>query len=296
MPQTVNKILITGATGALGSVLTKKLSQTYNCIPLGNSKLPENGFQLDLTNKNECYSILDQECPDVIIHTVALTDVDRCERELTSAFHLNVQTTRHLVDWVSQHGNKTRFIYISTDQVYNGKEAYSVESDIEPINIYGLTKLWAEDLVRTLDDSLILRTNFYGLGLRSIVNWLQDAAKSGQSLTLFEDVKFNPLYIGHLISIVMDLLTTNIKGTFNLAASGKSMSKADFIESVIERFSLKDVKYVRGVTTDVNFLSAPRPLDMSMSVKYLEKQLGQQFPSISDGINKMHDDWRQLKN
>ena len=58
-------------------------------------------------------------------------------------------------------------IYLSSDQIYNGKKrSYKEDDEISPINIYGITKFLGESFIRSnLKKFLIIRTNFLDLEL-----------------------------------------------------------------------------------------------------------------------------------
>ena len=54
-------------------------------------------------------------------------------------------------------------IFISTDYVFDGEKGnYSINDPINPLSKYAKTKAAAELAVRTYDNSLVIRTSFYG--------------------------------------------------------------------------------------------------------------------------------------
>ena len=75
------KVLLTGASGKLGSILRKYLSKDYNLIPIGYKKKPKNGYKLDLTNPIKVKKFLDKINPNIVVHLVSMTNVDLCEKE-----------------------------------------------------------------------------------------------------------------------------------------------------------------------------------------------------------------------
>ncbi len=84
--------------------------------------------------------------PNVVIHTAALTNVDRCEEEMNLARRVNVEGTKNIVE--SCNFNDTFLAYISTDYVFSGDGGMYKETDkTKPINYYGLTKLEREKRV-----------------------------------------------------------------------------------------------------------------------------------------------------
>ena len=47
------RLVLTGASGKLGSTLINFLNKEYNLFPIGNKNKPKNGYKLDLTNFNK---------------------------------------------------------------------------------------------------------------------------------------------------------------------------------------------------------------------------------------------------
>ncbi len=65
--------------------------------------------------------------PEVIIHSAALTDVDRCERENELAYKMNVEGTRAIAMAAEKAGSF--LVYISTDYVFDGMRGMYREDD-----------------------------------------------------------------------------------------------------------------------------------------------------------------------
>ena len=130
------KLFLTGATGKLGSILVKFLEKKYKLIPIGFRNKPKNGYKIDLTKKDRVINFLNRIKPDIIIHLVAITKVDFCEENFVKAHEINFVTTKNLVDW--SKNNKVRFIYLSTDQLYDSPK-FNNEKDEKPKNFYSIT-------------------------------------------------------------------------------------------------------------------------------------------------------------
>lgn len=287
------RIVVTGATGTLGRQLLPVLAGLGECIGLGRRDAPEGGYQLDLTDAANTDKLLDQIQPDVIVHAAALADVDLCERDPVIAYRANVVATRNLVDWGERQKPTLRMIYVSTDQVYD-LPGESDEDEVAPINVYALTKLWAEDVASRLDNHLVLRTNFFSLGnggRTTSVDWIVSSCQTGRPITLFRDVLFNPLHVDHLAELVAELLPQNARGIVNLGASGGGLSKGDFIRSVAERFDLSTAGMKEGSIADVK-LEARRPCDTRMGTSKAERLLGHAAPTLEAGLERLENDWR----
>src|SRR5579864_5065736 len=158
------RILITGATGMLGSAVLQEFSGHYECI--GSSRVRPAGNRLwlkaDLTASDGWVRDLDALAPEVIIHTAALTDVDACERNPELAKLINTDSTRALATYCGSHG--IHLVYISTDAVFDGLKSgrYTEVDDVHPLNVYARSKLAGEASVLDCGNSLVLRTNIFG--------------------------------------------------------------------------------------------------------------------------------------
>src|SRR3990172_10387162 len=116
------KILITGASGMLGTALLQDYSNKYECFALDKStgmSIPGvNCIACDLTDELRTKEVVGHVRPDVIIHCAALVNVDACEKDIKGAYALHVHATKTLAD--ESRKREVRIIYISTDSVFNG--------------------------------------------------------------------------------------------------------------------------------------------------------------------------------
>jgi dTDP-4-dehydrorhamnose reductase len=261
------KVLVTGGAGFLGSHWLKALESDHECIGVINQKLGHNSkvqyYSCDLTKDDYVQEMIQKLSPDLVIHTAALTDVDGAEKNPDAAQFLNVHATENLVK--SLKGSQTKFVHISTDQLYDGKKQFYKETDeLSPINIYGKTKAQAEEVVRKhLSNHLILRTNFYGRGTKermSFYDWCQKVVIQQEIAYFYSNVFYSPIFIDDLIQSAMNLLT--FSGTFNLVGNER-ISKAEFGLKVAKSIGASvDHILIKEYTRDKN--KAQRPLEMSL--------------------------------
>ncbi len=125
--------------------------------------------------------------PDVIVHCGAMTHVDYCETHEDESYQQTVQSTINLIEVAKQC--KARFVYISTDYVFDGKSGpYREDAPVNPLSVYARHKLEAEQLaIKELDKTLVLRvTNVYGNEARgkNFVARIVDQCLNKQKLTL----------------------------------------------------------------------------------------------------------------
>ncbi|MBN2484409.1 MAG: NAD(P)-dependent oxidoreductase [Bacteroidales bacterium] len=142
------KIIITGATGSLGSALTRHFSTCgHEVIATGKTNTPPKGLleaaQYLVTDITRPYSLPDA---DVCIHTAALSDDKGRPGDLYNA---NVTGTLHTL---KAAGNCKKFIHISSSSVYLPSNSPLTEDmagrqNNRKLSPYGYSKLLTEQML-----------------------------------------------------------------------------------------------------------------------------------------------------
>ncbi len=143
-------MLLTGGSGRLGLELQK----------LVKGIIAPSREELDISKEFSISNSIKLYQPEIIVHAAAYTDVANAEINKEDCWQTNVDGTRNIVGLAREY--KTPLIYISTDYVFYGDIGnYKEDDPLGPVrNYYSLSKLVAEELVKTLDDYLIIRTSF----------------------------------------------------------------------------------------------------------------------------------------
>lgn len=281
------KVLILGANGILGSYLSIELPKKgLEVAKIGRIE----GTKISNFIKNE----LNENICDfsTIINCVALTNVDKCEKDIDLAFQSNalyVKTILSEIDMQNKH-----FIQISTDQVYSGKGPHK-ENYPCPINIYGLTKHLGEEYCKNVF-STILRINYLAkspfLNKYSFADWLFNALKEMEKITLFDNVIFNPLHISDLCGYIFDLIENPKPGVFNLG-SRNYIKKSDFGIKFAKKLNLSTSNITIGKSFESSLI-AKRPFDMSLDITKFEKTFDKSLPDIENTIIKLSKDFLKI--
>lgn len=285
-------ILVTGATGLLGSTLVPLLQERgHQVTRLGHTHATD--LNADLASYEQTARALHQARPEVIINLTALTNVDRCETHPQEAYLLNVKPVENLCAWMQAAGQHCHLIQISSDQVYDGAGPHA-EGELTIRNHYAMSKV-AGEYAAGIVASTILRTNFVGRSLRagrtSFTDWLHGALRRTAPINVFDDVMFSPLAIGTLCDCIERSIVERPLGVFNLG-SRDGMSKADFAFAFAAATGLPTTNLVRGNASAVATLAARRPTDMRMQCERFEGRMGLKLPRLIDEIQVMAHDYR----
>lgn len=144
-------ILVTGGNGYIGSQMCKFLDKNHNVVSF--DKVYRNDSQNqeigDLTNKDDITGCFEWNDFDLVVHLAALSGVEKDKEEYNNYYNNNVLGTLNLLS-VMKDFNVKNILYASSCSVY-GDNYYAKESTNlknQPRSIYGLTKLFGENLVK----------------------------------------------------------------------------------------------------------------------------------------------------
>lgn len=271
------KIFVTGGSGLLGSKIAEiSLEKGYDVYSGYCHHKPEFGkaVKFDLTNANSIVKAINDVKPDVIIHTAALTDVDRCEVDKDLAYKINVEGTKIIAEMARKFNYF--LIYISTDYVFDGnKGLYKEEDETNPINYYGYTKLLGENFCQ---DFCIARTCvIYGAkpasGKVNFVLWLINKLEKGEEVRIVTDQYITPTLNTNLAEMLLEVAERKITGIFHLAGTTR-VSRFGFAKEIARVFGLDDSLIIPSRMDEINWI-AKRPRDSSLDVSKAAKYLNE---------------------
>jgi len=302
------KILLTGATGLIGSRFEELLFEKHEIIPLSGS------LGVDITDKDSIEKFLEGKSYDAVIHLAAKTDVDGSELDkeqdlktlgisedelLTldissydvtpwkgskTAVAINAIGTKNLYDITKKTGAK--FIYISTDFVFSGKDSeYEEESIPNPVDWYGMSKYLGEKVINQSSD-LIIRISFpYGhiSPVKKDFVWrLHDLIASRDEVSLISDQTITPTFIDDVVMGIDFLLEHEICGIVHLTGSS-SHSPKEISEKIKQTFGLS-TSIGESKLEDVYAGKAARPVQSIMKNDKL-KNLGFVPKTFDQGLD-----------
>lgn len=152
------KILITGASGFIGSALAKRLEATGHDI-MGLYRYVADGrydyYQLqrkavcDIRSREDIFKVLREFKPDVVYHLAAITPVSYSFLHPTEVSEVNYIGTVNIVDACSKE-RVAHFIHASTSEFYGKQEVFPIPEEAipYPLSPYAVSKIAAEEYVR----------------------------------------------------------------------------------------------------------------------------------------------------
>lgn len=279
------RILLLGASGLLGGYLRSSLSDR-GLIVATLGRAANSTFVVPEISDKALISTFKSFNPEIVINAIGETGVDKCEKFPEFAVHANVNIPIHLSSAINNlTGRKPHLIHISTDQVYGGLGLH-MEKNVCPLNIYGWSKYSGELALSQIESCTILRTNFVGRSMLedrvSLSDWIVSSLRNSEPITVFDDILFNPLYIGDLTDMIYVVISKKIPGVFNLG-SVNSMSKAVFAAKLAEALGANQKFLNIGSVEDLKF-DAKRPKDMRMDVRKFSDTFSIGLPTLESAV------------
>ena len=149
------KCLVVGASGFLGSEMLSLLSKRADAVGTGHQSLQAGLIQTDIRDREVFRRLLADMQPDIVVHCAAHRDPDYCEEHPEDARRLNVAPVEVLAESLPA---SARIVFISSDYVFDGDTPpYGEDAPRRPANVYGQTKVEAEDALRGRPRTAILR-------------------------------------------------------------------------------------------------------------------------------------------
>ena len=278
------KVFIAGASGLVGSNCMKHFAQqgwevkgSYFSFPVDNAVFyntlePSHPDNFDIAGFQ----------PDVIVHCGALTHVDYCETHEEESYQKTVQSTLNLIAVAKQC--KAKFVYISTDYVFDGVDGpYQEDAPVNPLSVYARHKLDAEQTaLKELKDTLVLRiTNVYGDEVRgkNFIARIVEQCMNNQKLTLKlpYDQYATPTNAWDIARAMFVLLRDGKSGIYHICSSD-FMNRVELALRVLQYFPNASYHLIPISTEELN-QPAKRPLVGG----FVKMKFGKEYPDFLFG-------------
>lgn len=294
-------VLVIGSSGMLGKDISQVFKENgFTVIGADINNICNNFldrfYKIDIRNQQDILKLLENEKPHLIIYTAAIVNLNVCEENKELAESIHVEVPEFILQSIN---DDVKFVYISTDSVFDGEEGNYVETDlVNPLNYYSYSKYLGEKACLNYKNSIIVRTNIFGFNnplKQSLAEWAIQKLKSGERIVGFDDVIFNAIYTMDLSRILYDISQLDLNGIINIAAKGK-YSKYEFLISLALGLGFDTNLIDKGSSQDVTF-PIKRPLKTYLNTTLIESMLN--IPTIKETINNFcqnlkindHENW-----
>lgn len=258
------KILITGINGLLGTALSDALRDKHEIYGIDAAAVTSaNNYSIDLTEFETTYQTVTKINPDIVIHTVALTDVDKCETDPDLAYKVNALASRNVA--VCCQRFDAALVYISTDYVFSGdkqnrpKAGYSEYDVVSPQSVYAKTKYEGEKYVRELLNKFyIIRSSWlYGSKRKNFITQIAESINGNKTVSMADDMVSSPTYAKDLAAAIAQLIETQMYGLYHITNSGYA-SRYEVAKELAKIFNVSGAN-IRKVSLKELNLPATRP-------------------------------------
>lgn len=161
---------------------------------------------------------------DVILYLAVKQEYDKEHKDF---FTINSTFPAYLSKIANR--KNIQFIYISTEMVYTSDKAYTVIDQQNPKTLYGISKTYAENMIRLYNYSpTIIRTSLlYGYNHPTRHNLLKVIRDTDTEIHLYDDAYIYPTFIEDFTKFIDNIIINNIPGIFH-ARGLEKISRYDF--------------------------------------------------------------------
>lgn len=273
-------ILVTGSNGQLGSDVCRQLeSRKKDFISCSRQ-------ELDISDKIAVERFFDcHKNITAVINCAAYTAVDKAEDEKELCLKINAEGTENLALQCAK--NDIKFMYISTDYVFDGSgnTEFETDSKTNALNVYGKSKLLGEELaLKKCKKVFIVRTSWvYGEKNTNFVYTMLKLSKTHSELNVVCDQIGSPTYSTDLARLLCDMIETEKYGIYH-ATNESFCSWADFAKEIFELTSKK--VHVNEVASKDYKAKAARPLNSRLSKRSLDNAGFKRLPHWKNALKR----------
>ncbi len=268
-------LLVTGANGQLGNELR---------LLLGDSAVYVDRDELDITDEAAVRDFFAEQGFEYVINCAAYTAVDKAEDDFEAADRIN----RLGPALLAKYGR--RIIQVSTDYVFDGTThlPYKEDDAVNPISVYGSTKLAGEEAVLTeAETAVVIRTAWlYSSFGANFVKTMRRLGAERDSLGVIFDQVGTPTYAADLASAIVAMLPQIKAGTkdvYHYSNEGVA-SWYDFAVAIMAESGLPCA--VRPLETSEYPTRAVRPAYSVLNKSKIRRDFGLTIPHWMDGLKR----------
>ncbi len=234
-----NRILLFGGTGQVGKAL-QKLALPDNWH-MGVFTRPE----CDFMHPESIGKTIQDFGPDLVINAAAMTGIEACEKDQDKAQEINFHAVANIAaqcDTVA-----APLIHLSTNYVFDGRDGntpYCPDAAMNPLNVYGQTKMLGEEAVRHgMYWHVILRTSliFSAEGENILTRTLRQIDTQNEVSAVLDQIASptSAAAVAEAVVVVANAIMDgkgNGFGTFHVCGE-PAVTRFDFLQAIMEAYA-----------------------------------------------------------
>lgn len=242
------KILVTGAAGSVGRIITNHLCKAGHQMIAVDFIQQEKIIFADLRDEKVVFQLFHQNKPDVVIHLAAIKDIQFCEQNKQLSHITNYGVTKLITELCQEYN--ARMIYFSTDYVFGKYDQFWNELDqLCPTTQYGKDKAASELFIQNklYNHSIIRTAQLYGIK-NDFIALVCNALKHGDTFKAFTNLVNCPTWINDLLAMLDTIINQSQYGIFHCVGP-EALSRYDFAIKIATKLGL-DTAYIEPVALD----------------------------------------------
>ncbi len=278
-------LVVVGSGGRLGRAL-------FHHAREGRPTVGFDRTSLDLADPASITAALEPLEFGCLVNCAALTNVDLCETDPTSAFGVNATAVGE-IGRICQR-KRARMINIGTDYVFDGENPlpYTEEDSPNPVSHYGRSKWEGEqEMLAASSEFLNIRVSWvFGPERPSFIDWIYDQAREKPHVEAIGDKTSSPSYTDDLVPWILTMADRSEGGFLHLCNAGRC-SWQEYGQFAIDTAREAGVSFTAPQVGFVPLASmtkfvARRPLHTAMSTAKFATLTGLQVPDWKDAVRR----------
>ena len=292
------KILITGASGFIGSEFISKFSNDFRIISYSrktrknNKKIKKNIINEKGTIEDKkIIKIIKKHSPDIVLHLANFGSMKQCEENAESAFKTNVYGIFNVI--MGCINTNSKLIFVSSREVYGetkGKNSSETDPTL-PNNVLGITKALAENLIvyanrkHALEYTILRPSNIYGInGEKFVIKTMLNSAIQKKKIFVNGGTqKLNLVHVNDVLNIIKLVIQKpklssgqifNIGSNNNISVKKLALNIAKLVGGNV------DIKFKKSIKNETEFYK-PNIEKIEKIFEYTN------WINLNDGIKEM---------
>ena len=274
----MKNMVITGASGYLGSALVKRFSCKYKLIRLSHKSKVQGYLTIDLTDEEQVSKFAKNCNADYILHTAG-KKAKFCEENPESSL-VNFRSSQ----LITKYFPSSLIYYFSSDFVFDGFKGNFKETDTpNPSTIYGVTKLKGENSYDLKKHCIIRTSGLFDINEKGFVNYVISQLSQGKKVEAFTDICNTPTYLPYFCNYLEAMIKLNLAGLFHVCGSER-VSRFEFAKLIAKTFGYDEDLITRRIAPK-SFLN---PRDSSLDSSKIRNLLNLEWKSLTYALEDMY--------